>query len=84
MKRPYLVGISGGSGSGKSTLAKFLENELSALKVKVFHLDSYFKSDATRPKAKASVTGKVYFDDNCPETIDHQQFRTDLEAASHE
>lgn len=84
MKKPFLVGISGGTASGKSTFSRYLEEQLSALDVKAFHLDSYFKPDSVRPKAAAHVTGKVYFDDNCPETIYHEKFREDLKAAIEE
>lgn len=81
MSRPYLVGISGGTASGKSTLAGWLEKELSDLRPRVFHMDSYFKPDGVRPKAIAHVTGREYYDDNCPETIYHQQLREDLAQA---
>ena len=74
----YIVGISGGTAGGKSTFSKYLEESLSRFKVKTFHMDSYFKPDETRPRAQAHVTGKIYFDDNCPETIYHEQLRKDL------
>lgn len=79
--RPYLIGIAGGTASGKSTFAGNLSEQLTGLRVKLFHMDSYFKPDSTRPKAAAHVSGKIYFDDNCPETIDHQQLKKDLAAA---
>ena len=44
-------------------------------------MDSYFKPDGVRPKAIAHVTGREYYDDNCPETIYHQQLREDLAQA---
>lgn len=78
MKQPYIIGIAGGTASGKSTFAKWLETQLSGLDLCVFHMDSYFKPDSTRPKAVAHVTGREYFDDNCPETIDHEKLRQDL------
>lgn len=78
MKTPYIVGISGGTASGKSTFTNWLEAQLAGLDVRVFHMDSYFKPDSVRPKAAAHVTGKVYFDDNCPETIYHGKLREDL------
>lgn len=81
MKKPVIVGISGGTASGKSTLANWLESQLTGLAVRVFHMDSYFKPDSVRPKAAAHVTGKVYFDDNCPETIYHEKLREDLAQA---
>ncbi len=81
MRKPYIIGISGGTASGKSTFAAWLETQLSDLRPQVFHMDSYFKPDSTRPKAQAHVTGIEYYDDNCPETIDHQQLKEDLAQA---
>lgn len=81
MKKPYLVGIAGGTASGKSTFSRYLEEQLSGLRLKIFHMDRYFKPDGVRPKAKAHVTGTVYYDDNCPETIFHEKLREDLAAA---
>ena len=84
MGRPYVVGISGGTASGKSTLSRMLEQELADLKVKTFHMDAYFKPDGVRPKAAAPVTGVVYYDDNCPETIYAERLREDLARAAGE
>ena len=81
MSKPYFVGISGGTASGKSTFANWLENELSDLCPRVFYMDGYFKPDGVRPKAIAHVTGREYYDDNCPETIYHQQLQEDLAQA---
>lgn len=81
MGKPYLVGIAGGTASGKSTLARWLAEELADLKVRVLHMDSYFKPDGVRPRAKAHVTGTEYYDDNCPETIYADRLREDLDEA---
>ena len=81
MKKPFIVGIAGGTASGKSTLTRWLEGELAGQSVKTFHMDDYFKPDDVRPKAAAHVTGKIYFDDNCPETIYAGQLREDLARA---
>ncbi|WP_322173374.1 uridine kinase family protein [Acutalibacter caecimuris] len=81
MKKPYIIGIAGGSASGKSTFSNWLENTLSGLDLQVFHMDSYFKPAEVRPKAAAPITGKVYLDDNCPETIFHEKLREDLAQA---
>lgn len=84
MKWPYLIGIAGGTASGKSTFSDYLEKQLQEYRIMVFHMDSYFKPKEIRPKAKAHVSGKVYLDDNCPETIHHERLRRDLEAARDE
>lgn len=81
MKKPFIVGIAGGTASGKSTLTRWLEGELAGQSVKTFHMDDYFKPDDVRPKAAAHVTGKIYYDDNCPETIYAGQLREDLARA---
>ena len=78
MKKPYIVGIAGGTASGKSTFTGRLEELLAGLKLHVFHMDSYFKPADVRPKAAAPITGKIYLDDNCPETIFHEKLREDL------
>ena len=49
MKQAYVVGIGGCSASGKSTLSDRLEERLSGLKVKVFHMDKYFREPSERP-----------------------------------
>ena len=46
MKRPYLIGIGGGTASGKSTFSAYLEKQLQTYRIMVFHMDSYFKSNA--------------------------------------
>lgn len=84
MKKPFLVGIAGGTASGKSTLSQQLEQLLADLNPRVFHMDSYFKPADVRPKAAAPITGKVYLDDNCPETIFHEKLREDLAQAVRE
>lgn len=81
MDKPYIVGIAGGTASGKSTMCDLLEKALCGLNLKVFHMDSYFKPADVRPKAVAHVSGIEYLDDNCPETIFHQQLRQDLDTA---
>ncbi len=81
MNKPYIVGIAGGTASGKSTFTQWLEQTLSDLDLKVFHMDSYFKPADVRPTAKAPISGKEYLDDNCPDTIFYEQLREDLAQA---
>lgn len=81
-RKPYIIGISGGTASGKSTLASRLADSLSGLRLKLFHMDDYFKPESVRPKTVSPVSGKVYFDDNGPETIYHERLRGDLAAAA--
>ena len=77
--RPYVIGIAGGSASGKTTFADALTEELCLAKIKVFHMDEYFKEPQHRPQSKAPVSGKVYMDDNHPLTMDLPQLAIDLE-----
>jgi uridine kinase len=76
--KPYVIGISGGSASGKTTFCGQLADALGGLDVKAFHSDQYFKPSAQRPHVKAHVTGIVYDDMNCPDTIDLPRLRDDL------
>lgn len=81
MKRTFFVGIAGGSASGKSTFCDIIEKELSELRIKVIHMDDYFKPSEERPFSEALITGVMYVDDNHPETIDFLQLRLDLSNA---
>ena len=78
MKKPYVIGIGGGTASGKSTFTEKLEAELTALKVKTFHMDAYFKPKEERPFTKAFVSGIEYTDDNHPQTIYHEKLTQDI------
>lgn len=78
MKKPYVVGIAGGSASGKSTFSKNLEEALRSKKLKVFHMDDYFKPKAERPYEGAPITGKYYVDDNHPDTVNLLSLRNDI------
>ena len=47
----FVIGIAGGSASGKTTFAEQLGNALADLRVRVIHMDAYFKPEAERPVA---------------------------------
>jgi uridine kinase len=81
MKKTFVVGIAGGSASGKSTFTDSLAKTLDALKVKVIHMDSYFKSDEQCPHPKAPITKKIYSDHNHPDSFYLPKLRSDLSAA---
>lgn len=78
MKKPYVIGIAGGSASGKTTLSKILEERFENKSIKVFHMDQYFKVFDDRPRAKAPIVGKVYRDDNHPNTVKFDELHTDF------
>ena len=81
MKKPVIVGISGGSASGKSTFCDILEKELSGLHLKVLHMDDYYKPADERPFVPAPITKKMYIDDNHPDTINLLGLKSDLNTA---
>jgi len=78
MKKPLLIGIAGGSASGKSTFCDDLEKSLSIYKLKVLHMDDYFKPEEKRPYVEAPINGKMYIDDNHPETVNLLQIKKDM------
>ena len=70
MKKTYSIGIAGASASGKSTFSENLKDNLSEYKVKMIHMDEYFKEKSLRPKIKGILDEKEYVDDNCPMALD--------------
>ena len=79
MGKALVIGIAGGTCSGKSTFTQTLENALSQYKIKVAHMDAYFKAPEDRPVSKAPITGKMYPDHNHPLTADLPKLERDLE-----
>ena len=67
---PFVVGIAGGSASGKSTLCAALSERLQGISVLEFHMDEYFKPNREKPQSKSPLSGKIYTDDNHPDTMD--------------
>lgn len=84
MKQAYVVGIGGCSASGKSTLGNRLAEELSDLKVKVFHIDKYFREPSERPQVTGILDGRIYRDDNHPDTMDLDRLHVDVAASRDE
>jgi uridine kinase len=78
VEKPFLIGIAGGTASGKSTFCERLEKGLNKLKVKVLHMDEYFKPESQRPYTKAFITGENYIDDNHPLTMDLNKLTMDV------
>lgn len=78
-KRVVSVGIAGGAGSGKTTLSEFLRERLDGYKVKVIHMDKYYKK--VRPFAIAPFSGKRYEDFNHPDAVDIDRVWADWQQA---
>ena len=80
MKQAYIVGIGGCSASGKSTLSDRLEERLDGYRVKVFHMDKYFREPSERPEIVGILDGRIYRDDNHPNTMDLDRLHADVAA----
>lgn len=76
-----VIGIAGGTASGKSTLCDMLFNELGESITQVIHMDSFFLPEDLRPHVASHTNGRLYIDDNCPETIDWDKFHNALNDA---
>ncbi|KEI85401.1 uridine kinase [Clostridium botulinum] len=60
MKRPVLIGITGGTGSGKSTVAKEIYNKFDEACIAMIEQDSYYKDQSSIP-----------FEERCKKNYDH-------------
>ncbi|WP_251860403.1 uridine kinase [Clostridium sp. Marseille-Q2269] len=60
MKRPVLIGITGGTGSGKSTVAKEIYNKFDEDCIAMIEQDSYYKDQSN-----------IVFEERCKKNYDH-------------
>lgn len=81
MTKTYVIGIAGASASGKSTISEKLKDKLSASRVKLIHMDEYYKEEPLRPTIKGIVNGQEYRDDNHPTALDLDLCHRDIEKA---
>jgi len=72
MRKPLVVGITGGSGSGKTLFMKELMNRVP--QASLHSMDNYYLEKNKQPKDEAGVEN---FD--TPQSIDAHRFATDLE-----
>ncbi|NOU75679.1 AAA family ATPase [Paenibacillus sp. LMG 31458] len=79
MKKPLVLGISGGSGSGKTTWSHYLFEHFNHYKVRIIHSDRYFKK--MRPITRAPFSNKEYDDFNQPESVDIERLISDIDTA---
>ena len=75
MKKPFVVGITGGSASGKTFFLKSLLSRFKPGQITVVSQDDYYKSRELQP---LDVNGIENYD--MPESIDSRQFHLDLQA----
>lgn len=73
MKKPYLVGITGGSGSGKTYFLSRLMKSIDPEQVCLISQDNYY-----RPREEQPIDENGISNFDTPESIDHQQFSKDI------
>ncbi len=73
IRRPYIIGISGGSGSGKTTFLNALRASFPVNEVCFISLDDYYRPRETQ---KLDAAGIRNFD--LPESIEVETLRRDL------
>ena len=73
MKKPYLIGITGGSGSGKTTFIKELRANCSEEELCIISQDEYYKD---RDDQAIDINGVKNFD--LPTSIDNNAFILDI------
>lgn len=76
--KTIVIGIAGGSASGKTTICDKLSEQLKNYRVKVFHMDDYFKPEELRPRSRALIGEREYVDDNHPDTMYLGQLYEDM------
>ena len=79
MKKPYIVGISGGTCSGKSTLSNMLNETLSkGFRTLLISMDDYY--NWSKMKTIAPITRIEYPEHNHPDAVDIEKFYKDVSA----
>lgn len=73
MKKPYIIGITGGSGSGKTTFIRYLREAFSEEDVCIVSQDDYY-----RPREEQEVDSKGIENFDKPYSIDKKAFNRDI------
>jgi uridine kinase len=73
MKKPYIIGITGGSGSGKTTFIKYLREAFSLDEVCIVSQDDYY-----RPREEQEVDDKGIANFDKPYSINKKAFHKDI------
>jgi uridine kinase len=73
MKKPYIVGITGGSASGKTYFLRSLLNHFSEDEICLISQDNYYRPLEEQPRDENNIAN---FD--TPQSLDHDAFARDL------
>lgn len=73
-EKPYVIGIAGGSGSGKTYFRNCFLSHFQANAVALLSQDDYYLP----PPRQLSRAENMAYNFDEPESIDHQQFLTDI------
>ncbi|NMM47424.1 uridine kinase [Marinigracilibium pacificum] len=73
MRKPFIIGITGGSGSGKTRFLNSLLENFTEEQVCLISQDNYYRPRNEQPVDESGVTN---FD--LPESIDHHMFAEDI------
>ncbi|WCL82250.1 P-loop NTPase fold protein [Saprospira sp. CCB-QB6] len=73
MKKPYVIGITGGSGSGKTTFLSALEQEFGKDQICILSADHYYRP---REEQEADDQGILNFD--LPSSINAEELERDV------
>ena len=74
MKKPYIIGITGGSGSGKTTFINRLRENFSHKEICIVSQDDYY-----RPREEQEIDDKGIVNFDKPYSIDKKAFLRDIE-----
>ena len=73
MKKPYIIGITGGSGSGKTTFIRYLREAFSEKDVCIISQDDYY-----RPREEQKVDSKGVANFDKPFSVDKKALNRDI------
>ena len=74
MKKPFIIGITGGSGSGKTTFIKHIRDMFSEEELCIISQDDYY-----RPRQEQMTDDKGFHNFDLPTAIDKKAFHADVE-----